>query len=54
MKDEEVSLIVEKLSSHLQSELQFEVKGNILKNCKVISENFSHNVLKKLVSIMEE
>ena len=53
MDDVETSNIVEKLSSHLQEELQFEIRRNILKNCRAF-ENFSTNLLKGATKIMEE
>lgn len=54
MNDEEISLIVQRLSSHLQEELQYQIRGNILQDSKVISGNFSQKLIKKLVNVMEE
>jgi potassium voltage-gated channel Eag-related subfamily H protein 7 len=41
MNDDEVGSIVKKLSKHLQDELQYQLRGNILKNCKIIVKLFS-------------
>jgi potassium voltage-gated channel Eag-related subfamily H protein 7 len=54
MNDEEVSLIVNKLSFNLQEELNYEIKGNLLKNCPVIVKNFSEKAIKSMVNIIEE
>lgn len=54
MNDEEVSNIINKLSSILQDELSYEIRGNILKNCLVISRSFSPLVIKKIVQLVEE
>ena len=44
MDDQEINKIIEKLSRTLQEELQFEIRGNILKNCKAL-DKFSVNLL---------
>ncbi|CAD8072041.1 unnamed protein product [Paramecium sonneborni] len=54
MNDEEVSQIICKLSSHLQEELQFSLRGNILRNCKVMIKIFSEKMIKCLLGQMEE
>ncbi|CAD8081242.1 unnamed protein product [Paramecium primaurelia] len=54
MNDDEVGSIVKKLSRHLQDELQYQLRGNILKNCKIIMKLFSEQLLKNLLQQMEE
>ncbi|CAD8045151.1 unnamed protein product [Paramecium primaurelia] len=54
MNDDEVSQIICKLSSHLQDELQFQLRGNILRNCKVMVKIFSEKMIKCLLGQMEE
>ncbi|CAD8065068.1 unnamed protein product [Paramecium sonneborni] len=54
MNDDEVSQIICKLSSHLQEELQFQLRGNILRNCKVMIKIFSEKMIKCLLGQMEE
>ncbi|CAD8051279.1 unnamed protein product [Paramecium primaurelia] len=54
MNDDEVSQIICKLSSHLQDELQFQLRGNILRNCKVMIKIFSEKMIKCLLGQMEE
>ena len=51
--DKEVQGIVEKLSKNLQEELQFEIRGNILKNALVF-QKFSTNFVKDCTQIMNE
>ncbi|CAK67981.1 unnamed protein product (macronuclear) [Paramecium tetraurelia] len=54
MNDDEVGSIVKKLSRHLQDELQYQLRGNILKNCKIVMKLFSEQFLKNLLQCMEE
>ncbi|CAK68206.1 unnamed protein product (macronuclear) [Paramecium tetraurelia] len=54
MNDDEVGSIVNKLSKHLQDELQYQLRGNILKNCKIIMKLFSESFIKSLLHYMEE
>ncbi|CAD8093484.1 unnamed protein product [Paramecium primaurelia] len=54
MNDDEVGSIVKKLSRHLQDELQYQLRGNILKNCKIVMKLFSEQFLKNLLQSMEE
>ncbi|CAD8084196.1 unnamed protein product [Paramecium sonneborni] len=54
MNDDEVGSIVKKLSRHLQDELQYELRGNILKNCKIVMKLFSEQFVKNLLQSMEE
>ncbi|CAD8213472.1 unnamed protein product [Paramecium octaurelia] len=54
MNDDEVGSIVNKLSKHLQDELQYQLRGNILKNCKIIMKLFSESFIKSLLHNMEE
>ena len=53
MDDKEVNNIVEKLSKTLQEELQYEIRGNVLRKCKAF-EKFSVNLLKDCTQIMED
>ncbi|CAD8096313.1 unnamed protein product [Paramecium primaurelia] len=54
MNEEEVGSIVSKLSSHLQDELNFQLKGNILNQCKIITKTFSLKFKQHLLLVMEE
>jgi hypothetical protein len=52
MNDEEVSNIISKLSSSLQDDLSYEITGNLLKSCTLISKTFSPIFIKKLVQLV--
>ncbi|CAD8120889.1 unnamed protein product [Paramecium sonneborni] len=52
--ENEIGSITKKLSRHLQDDLQYELRGNILKNCKVIMKLFSQQFVKSLIQSMEE
>ncbi|CAD8066035.1 unnamed protein product [Paramecium sonneborni] len=54
MNDEEVSSLICKLSSNLQEELQYQLRGNILSSCKVMVKTFSEKMIKTLLGQMEE
>ncbi|CAK56672.1 unnamed protein product (macronuclear) [Paramecium tetraurelia] len=54
MNEEQVGSIVQKLSSHLQDELNFQLKGNILNQCKIITKTFSLKFKQHLLLVMEE
>ncbi|CAD8096311.1 unnamed protein product [Paramecium primaurelia] len=54
MNDDEIGSIMKKLSKHLQDELQYQLRGNILKNCRVIVKLFSEQFVKSLLQSMEE
>ncbi|CAD8174031.1 unnamed protein product [Paramecium octaurelia] len=54
MNDEEVSSLICKLSSNLQEELQYQLRGNILSSCKVMIKTFSEKMIKSLLGQMEE
>ncbi|CAD8116964.1 unnamed protein product [Paramecium sonneborni] len=54
MNDDEVGSIVKKLSRHLQDELQYQLRGNILKNSKIVMKLFSEQFVKNLLQSMEE
>ncbi|CAD8106809.1 unnamed protein product [Paramecium sonneborni] len=54
MNDDEIGSIMKKLSKHLQDELQYQLRGNILKNSKVIVRLFSEQFVKILIQSMEE
>jgi hypothetical protein len=54
MNDEEVSLILNKLSSNLQDSLNDAIKGNYLRNCPIIYDTFSEKAIKQMVTLIEE
>ncbi|CAD8187950.1 unnamed protein product [Paramecium octaurelia] len=54
MNDDEIGSIMKKLSRHLQDELQYQLRGNILKNSRVIIKLFSEQCVKSLLQQMEE
>ncbi|CAD8136310.1 unnamed protein product [Paramecium pentaurelia] len=54
MNDEEVATLIGKLSSNLQEELQYQLRGNILSSCKVMIKTFSEKMIKQLLGQMEE
>ncbi|CAK56044.1 unnamed protein product (macronuclear) [Paramecium tetraurelia] len=54
MNDEEVVTLISKLSSNLQEELQYQLRGNILSSCKVMIKTFSQKMIKSLLGQMEE
>ncbi|CAD8121488.1 unnamed protein product [Paramecium sonneborni] len=52
--DDEVGDIVSKLSKQLQEELRFQLRGNILRRCKIMVKTFSESLVKHLLQYMEE
>ena len=54
MNDTEINNIVSKLSKNLQEELQFQLRGNILRQFNLFNNNFSQHLLKKIAQLMEE
>ena len=54
MKSKEEKKIIGMLSKDLQAELFLDANEKIIKNIKIISDNFSKNSIKKLSFIIEE
>ena len=48
MNDEQVNIVVSKLSKNLQEELLFELRGHILKKFKIFKNNFSESFIKRI------
>ncbi|CAK82664.1 unnamed protein product (macronuclear) [Paramecium tetraurelia] len=52
--DDQVGDVISKLSKQLQEELQFQLRGNILRKCKIMVDTFSESLIKNLLQLMEE
>ncbi|CAD8157596.1 unnamed protein product [Paramecium octaurelia] len=52
--DDQVGDVISKLSKQLQEELQFQLRGNILRKCKIMVNTFSESLIKNLLQLMEE
>lgn len=54
VKDGEINEIVDKLSSHLKKELLHEIRGQALRTCNVLTNNFSNETLNKICEKLVE